>query len=111
MTRAIAQTVNMTAEYRKEIVRAFAIACIMLAGIYVLYFYSVISKAVALQKAEADIASLSKAVEILDTEYLSLSSRITSDGLESYGFREGKVSAYISRTASLGKVAIGANEL
>jgi len=57
------------------------------------------------------MASLAGTVQRLDSEYLELSSKVTPDNLKAYGFSQGQVSAYISRTSSLGSVALRGHEL
>jgi VIT1/CCC1 family predicted Fe2+/Mn2+ transporter len=111
MTKAIATTYTIASEYRKQLLTAFLIASAFLVLLYAFNVYSVISKTVALQKVQNDIAATGKSVESLDSAYLDIASKITPDGLGNYGFKEGKVSAYISRTAPLSRVALGGHEL
>ncbi|MEA2715519.1 MAG: hypothetical protein QOG91_547 [Candidatus Parcubacteria bacterium] len=111
MIKAISQTYRFAQEYRRQITCVLVIACAVFAYVYAVNIYRVISHTVALEKIEKEAASLSGAVGLLDSEYLDLSSKITPDNLKAYGFSEGQVSAYISRTSSLGSVALRGHEL
>ena len=107
----MSQTYAFAEGHRNQILRAIFTACLFLVVVYIFNVYSVISRTVALQKMQVEIAAAGKSVQALDTQYLELSSRLTPDGLGAYGFREGRVSTYISRTPFLGKVALGGHEL
>ena len=111
MTKTIVKTYTVASEYRKQISYIILCACLVLVAYYAYSIYSVISRTVDLQKVQTEIAIVNKNIEGLDSKYLELSSQITPDGLGTFGFHEGKVSAYISRTVSLGRVALGGNEL
>ncbi|MBU6231091.1 MAG: hypothetical protein KGI45_03880 [Patescibacteria group bacterium] len=93
---------DLANEHRRQIVCSLLIASSCLAAIYVLNIYSVVSKTVALQRTEKQIASLSQGVEDLDSQYLALSSKITPDSLKEYGLSQVQVSEYISRSSTLG---------
>ena len=111
MTKAIAQTYETANGYRLQIVYAILAVCAVLTVAYAINVYKVVSKTVALQKVQAETATLTSDTEKLDSQYLDLSRTITPDNLKKYGLEEGQVSAYISRTASLGSVAVRGHEL
>jgi len=111
MTRAAAQTITVTMQYRKEIIRAFLAVCAFLVILYAVNVYSALSDSVALQNAELQIAELSKTVEDLDAQYLTLSSTLTPDKFQEYGLSQGKVSAFITKSASIGRAAFAGNDL
>ena len=110
MIKAIAQTYRFAQEYRRQIACVLFIACAVFAYIYAVNIYRVISHTIALEEVQKETASLSGAGGLLDSQYLELSSKITPDNLKAYGFSEGQVSQYISRTSSLGRVALGGHE-
>jgi hypothetical protein len=111
MTRAITKTYAFAHEYRKIIASVLAAACLTALVFYGINVYGAISKTIAVQKTENEIVSLSAAVDALNSEYLGLSGAITQITMKSYGMTEGSPSAYISRTASLGRVAVTGHEL
>ena len=111
MTKAIAQTYGTAREYRLQIMYAVLAVCALLVIAYAVNVYSVISHTVALQKVQAETSALTSDTEKLDSQYLGLSRTVTPDNLRKYGLQEGQVSAYISRTASLGSVAVRGHEL
>ena len=111
MTKAIAHTYTTVHTYRRQITLWLMAACLVCAVIYAANVYSVISHTVALQKIETQSASIESSVRSLDGKYLELSGNITPDLLRSHGFTSGSVSAYITRSASLGSVAISGHEL
>lgn len=85
----------------------FAILVLM----YGISLYSIISNTVALQQVQKQTEALATEIEVLDGEYLKLSSTITPDTLSAYGLEAGEVSFFISRSNSLGRVALGGHEL
>jgi len=111
MTKALAQTYNAAYEHRLNITYAVLAACAVVTCIYAMNVYRVVSRTVALQQAETRITAVTASVDNLDAQYLELSSSVTPDSLKQYGLSEGQVSAYISRSASLGSVALGGHEL
>ena len=111
MTQAITRTYNITHEYRRQITTTLLAVCVVLTLLYAVNLYQVISRTVSLQRVNAQVAALDVAVQALDTQYLGISSKITPDILRAYGFDQGQVSAFISRTASLGRVAMVGHEL
>jgi hypothetical protein len=69
---------------------------------------------VALESIQKQSAALSASVSDLDSKYLELGSAVTPDSLATYGLVQGKVSAYIPRTAptaSLNTLAARGHEL
>ncbi len=111
MTKTIAIAYNTVHEHRVRITSSLLAASAVLIVAYAMSVYAVVSHTVAIQKAQSDEVALSGAVQSLDSRYLELSSAITPDTLNRYGYVQGKVSAYISRTPSLGTVAKGGHEL
>ncbi len=111
MTQAITHTYTIVHDYRRQITQALFATCMVLALIYAINLYRVISHTIALQKITLQQAGLNSAIQTLDTQYLAISSKITPDTLKNYGFDQGKVSAFISRTGMLGSVAIVGHEL
>ena len=111
MTKALAKTYNITNDYRTHFTYFLIGGCILMVAIYIFNVYKVITTTVAIQKIQNQSVILESNVESLDSKYLELSSQITPDTLSAHGFVAGKVSAYISRNASLGSVAIGGHEL
>lgn len=111
MTKTLAQTYSIAQEYQRQIIAAALIACVFMLALYALNVYSVISHTVALESVQKQTATLSTSVDALDSQYLALTSKADPDKLADYGFRQGQVSAYISRTASLGSLATRAHEL
>lgn len=111
MTRAIAHTYRIVHEYRRYITSALFAMCMFLIMSYAVNLYSLISHTIALQRINSEQMSLDSAVQALDTKYISVSRKITPDTLQEYGFKQGKVTAFISRTTSLGRVALAGHEL
>ena len=111
MTKAIAFTYNVTQTYQSYIIKAVLISCGFLLTLYALNVYAVISHTVAVESLEKQSAALSTSVDSLDAKYLELSSKATPDALADYGYIQGQVSAFISRTTSLGSLATRAHEL
>lgn len=100
MTKAIAQTYNVINDYSKMISYFFLIGSLIMMFVYAFSIFSVISRTVALQKIEAQINVLNSDINQLDSHYLVLSGAINPDDLSQYGMSKGKVSQYISRSAS-----------
>jgi hypothetical protein len=111
MTKAIAQTYTVANDHRAYITYALMGVCLFMMLAYAANLYSVISHTVALQKTEKSVTALSAAVDNLDADYIRISSRITPDTLSAHGFSQGHVSAFIPRSTSLGRVALGGYEL
>lgn len=111
MTKIIAQTYSITREHQIFITYSVIGLCLLFALAYGVNLYLVITRTVALQKVEKQITSIEASVRNLDSEYISLSSKITKEMAKSYGFREIEVSAYINRNISLGSVALRASDL
>lgn len=111
MTQAITHTYTLIHDYRRHITRVLLATCMVLALIYAINLYRVISHTISLQKITQQQVSLDSSIQALDTQYIAISSKITPDTLGTYGFDQGKVSAFISRTTSLGRVAMVGHEL
>ena len=105
MTRAITFTYSLTTEYRRQITAALILTVFFTAFLYAVNVYAVISRTVALQQLERQIASTESEVRSLDMNYLELSKKITPDALQKYGMKQGSVSAFIQRTGSLGRAS------
>lgn len=111
MTKTIARTYWKTNEYRAYITYALLGMSAILVFLYALNIYSVVSKSVAVREITGNIAAISADVQELDGRYLELSNSITPEMLKSHGMSQGTVSAYISRTPVLGRVALRGNGL
>ncbi len=111
MTKVIAQTYSLTKDYRTQAIYALMAASIVMIGLYAMNIYSVVSRTVALEKIEKQTATLSNSVESLDSQYLTLSGKITPDTIHAYGFQPGAVAEFINRGASLGSLAMSGHEL
>ena len=111
MTKAIAKTYNITRDYGAYMTKALIAGCLIMAFLYALNTYSMISRTVAAQKVESQTATLQNSVEQLDAEYITLSNKITPDIEDQYGLEQSDVSAYIQRTRSLGSANAVATEL
>lgn len=111
MTKVLALTYSAAHEHQSHIIRGVLIACAFLLALYAANVYAVISRTVALESIQKQTAALSTQVDSLDSQYLQLSSRANPDSLGQYGFTQGQVSAFISRTTSLGSVATRVHEL
>jgi hypothetical protein len=111
MTKALAQTYNIANEHKKRLAYAMIFGCLFLVFIYAMNLYRVISRTVAIQDVNTQTVALAKSVDGLDSRYLELASQATPDKLSEYGMTQGEVTEYISRTASLGRVALGGHEL
>lgn len=113
MTKTIAQTTaHLFAQYEFRLRAAQVLLALsaFLAIMYAANLYSIISDTVALKQIRNQTLSLTTSVEELDSQYLSLASKITPDSLSAYGLATGEVSYFISRTASLGRVALNGRE-
>ena len=111
MTKAIARTYTTFHTYRRQINLALLATCAMIALVYALNLYRVISDTIALQQVTVQVSALDLAVDKLDSRYIAISHTITPDVVTARGFGQGKVSAFISRTTSLGRLAVTAHEL
>lgn len=111
MTKAIAQTYGAAMQHRRMIVMVLMAGVAVCAFVYAFNVFRVVSRTVAVQKTESKIASVENRVQSLDARYLELANKITPDMVKSYGMKEGEVTAYILRTASLGRVAMSGHEL
>ena len=111
MTKAIAHTYTIAHEYRRQINLALMAACLVFALGYAINLYRVISHTITLQHMNSQSVALSADIQKLDSQYLSVVSKITVDNLSSYGFTQGQVSEFVSRSSSLGRVAMAAHEL
>lgn len=111
MTKAIAHTYSTIHGYRRHITMALMAASMVCALVYAANLYRVISHTLALRQVVAETAALDTAISKLDAQYISISHTITPDSLSARGFEQGKVSAFISRTASLGRIALAGHEL
>ena len=111
MTRAIAHTYSKVYEFRRQITTAVIMLCALTALIYAVNLYRVISHTIALQQIEKQAVTLNTNIDTLDGKYLVLSKTITPDTLTSKGFDTGTVTAFISRTTSLGSAVLVGHEL
>ena len=111
MTKVITLTYNITHEYRRQITLTLLAMCTILIMTYALNLYRVISHTISLQRINAQTNALDATVQNLDSQYLSISSKITPDILGAHGFNQGQVSAFISQTKPLGRVAMAGHEL
>lgn len=108
MTKAIAQTYTIVNQNTKYISYAFLAGCLIMASVYVVSLFSVISNTVAVQKVQAKMATLSTNVDELDSEYLTLTGNISPDTLAKYGLKTGVVTQYISK-AQLDQFGLASN--
>lgn len=111
MTKAITHTYSVFFEFRRQITMALTMLCVLTALIYAANLYRVISHTIALQDTSSQMASVNASIDVLDGQYLSVSRTITPDTVTAHGFDNGKVSAFISRTTSLGRVTMAGNGL
>ncbi len=111
MTKTLINTYNIANEYRRHLIYVLIFGCALMVGIYIFNVYRVIATTIALQKIETQLIATENQVQSLDSRYLGLSSQITPDTLSKHGFTTGKVSLYIPRNASLGRVALVGHEL
>jgi hypothetical protein len=111
MTKALAHTYTTIHGYRRHITLALLATSAVLVAIYAINLYRVISHTIALKHVTTQVASLDASVDKLDSQYIALSHSITPDAIAARGFDQGKVSAFISRTTSLGRIAMVGHEL
>jgi len=111
MTKAITQTYSTFFTFRRQITMALTMLCALTALIYATNLYRVISHTIALQQINSDMTALNSNIDSLDGQYLVVSRTITPDSLIARGFGNGTVSAFISRTTSLGRVTMAGNGL
>ncbi|MES2216389.1 MAG: hypothetical protein V4481_03765 [Patescibacteria group bacterium] len=110
VTKVIANAVSQS-EFRMRAAQVLIATCAITGIFYAINLYSIISSTVALQHIGTESRALTSQIETLDGQYLKLSSTITPDTLATYGLQKGEVSFFISRSASLGRVAFGGHEL
>src|SRR3989344_8402402 len=110
MTKLIAQTYAYTNNTRAYMTYVLLGLSALMAVIYAANVYAVVSRTVAIKQISNQATEISAVVQALDGKYLELSNRITPESIRAQGMNQGTVSAYISRTATLGKVAISGYE-
>ncbi|MCX6718790.1 MAG: hypothetical protein NTZ38_00175 [Candidatus Taylorbacteria bacterium] len=111
MTKAIAYTYTVAQEYRRYITQAFIYASLIMALIYGINVYLVISRAVATEGVNRETASLQSSVQELDARYISLSNQITPDAAASFGLHEAVVTAYIQKAPLLGRAVLSMRQM
>lgn len=111
MTKAIAQTYRATHRYYANLVYACIGMSLFAILSYASLVYVLISRTVALEKTQSETTALSSSVNKLDAEYIKLTGAITPDMVRAFGMKPGQVSVYITKTASLGSVALSGHEL
>lgn len=111
MTKAIAQTYTTIHGYRRQITLALLATSAVLVTIYAVNLYRVISNTLTIQHITAQVKVLDGSLDKLDSQYIALSHTVTPDAVTAHGFDQGEVSAFISRTASLGQIALAGHEL
>jgi hypothetical protein len=111
MTKAIVHTYTFIQEYCRRINLILIAACATLVLIYAFNLYRVISHTIALQRVTKDQNAMDTSIQALDSQYLAISSKISPDALQSYGFDQGKITAFISRTTALGRATPVGHEL
>lgn len=112
MTHTLVHTYSTIHAHRRHITLALLAACMVMAMIYVVDLYRVVSHSVALQHIGTQTASIDAAINKLDAEYITLSRSISPDMVKAQGLGQAPVSAFISRTASLGRSsALSGHEL
>ncbi len=111
MNRAIAHTFSFHKEYKTIISYGLLGACALLGMIYSINLFSMISNTIAVKNLRSESNQIARSLEELDGQYLAISSNITPDKLSRYGLEQGKVSLFITKTASLGRVALSGHEL
>ncbi len=109
--KQIAQTYNIASEYRTKIAYVFFVICPVLALLYAINIYKIVSNTVSIQKIGVEMKTLSASVDRLDGKYIELSSTIMPDSLSVHGMSQGHVSEYIPRSVPIGRVAMTGNEL
>ena len=98
MTKVIVQTYNFANEYRARLSLALLISAAALMVFYTIQVYVVVSRTVAVEKLDNQIASMSSSLNKLDATYLGMSRSITPDMMADYGLTAGVVTAYIQPT-------------
>ncbi|OHA16916.1 MAG: hypothetical protein A3C79_01135 [Candidatus Taylorbacteria bacterium RIFCSPHIGHO2_02_FULL_45_28] len=111
MIKAITHTYTTIHGYRRQITLALLATGAALAVVYSINLYRVISYTISIQRVTTQVAAIDTAINKLDAEYIILSSAVTPDTLVARGFDQGRVSAFISRTAALGRVVLVGHEL
>ena len=111
MAHAIAQTYIAVTEYRARITAFLLMLCAVMVMYYGVSIYKTISMTVALDKAHMEIAAVTSTVGTLNSTYLDLSRSVTPDKLGEYGLSQGHVSEFISRSTSIGSVALSQHTL
>lgn len=111
MTKLIAQTYTLTHGYRAYITYALVGMTGLVAVLYAANLYRLVAHTVAIREITREASEISQAVQDLDRQYLDLSSSITPDMVEAHGMSQGPVSAYITRGAALGRVALAPHGL
>lgn len=112
MTKAIAQTYTAAHEYaheyRLQISYALLAGVALMAVMYGLNLYGVVTRTVAIERASKDAVALSSSVQSLDAKYLELSQSVAApSALKSHGLSRGEVSQYISRSSDGGVAFAG----
>jgi len=113
MTKAITFTYNIAQENFRQITAILLGLCLVMTLGYAINIYRVVSQTVALKHVAAETAAVNSTLQQLDTQYASVTGKITPDVLAKYGFTtEGSnEKTFISRTASLGRVSSAGHEL
>lgn len=111
MTKAIAQTYNVVHSHRIGLTYGLMAGCLLAILMYGLNIYSLVSRSIAIQHVKSEISTVSTAVSVLDSQYLTLSSRVTPEAMKLGGWSQGHVTEYIDKSASLGRVALTGHEL
>jgi len=111
MKRAAIQTAVAVHDYRSNISLVILFGCFMLAAMYAVNLYGLVSRTIAIRSAESQASSMANDVSSLDAQYLKLASEITPDALQSHGLSQGKVSLYISEPVPTASRALAAGQL
>ncbi len=111
MTKVIVHTYTTIHGYRRQINLALLAVCAMMVLVYAFNLYRVISHTIALQQVGTQTATIDAAINTLDTQYIALSHSITPDSIKTHGLDQAPVSTFISRTTSLGRIALSGHEL
>lgn len=110
MTKAFTKTNTLGFMYRTYATYVLIAACFGLIVMYSFSIYKVISHTVAVKGVEKEITALSSSVDDLEAKYTKISSAIHPESITKFGLTHGRVTSYIPRTASLGKVAMLGHE-
>lgn len=102
MTQILTKTYSLAEENRITITKTLLLGSILMILMYAYNMYAVITKTVASQNLDKQVAQLEGSVQKLDSEYINLSNKITPEMAKEYGLEQPAVSAYISRTKSVG---------